>query len=45
MLLAYLDESYNEDHYWIAALVIPDVGAAGLLSRLEDVVASAAAGL
>ena len=43
MLLAYLDESYTADHYWIAALVAPEQDVLPLTTALDDVVARAAA--
>lgn len=41
MLLAYVDESYNDDAYWIGALVVPEDFAQALIDDLDQVVASA----
>ncbi len=43
MLLAYLDESYDKQHYWIAALVVPDDQLIPLTAALDAVVDKAAA--
>lgn len=42
MLLAYLDESYNNSHYWIVALLCNDEVVAKLGSDLDAVVNNAA---
>lgn len=42
MLLAYVDESYDAERYWIAALVCPDVEAASLTTALDAAVMKAA---
>lgn len=43
MLLAYVDESYNEERYWIAALLCDNDSAAGLVNALDQLVFDAAA--
>jgi len=42
VLLAYVDESYDRQKYWIAALVVPDRVARQLTDDLDDVVRGAA---
>jgi hypothetical protein len=42
VLLAYLDESYTRDRYYIAAVLVPDVQAASLARALDSIVAAAA---
>lgn len=42
VLLAYLDESYDADRYWMAALVCPEHTVAPLTAALDEVVAQAA---
>jgi hypothetical protein len=42
MLLAYVDESYNKDRYWIAALVCPEYEVVPLTADLDAVVEKAA---
>jgi hypothetical protein len=42
VLLCYLDESASNDHYFIAALIVPEVAAAPLTAALDAVVADAA---
>lgn len=42
MLLAYVDESYDTDRYWIAALICPEEVIAPLTQSLDRVVAKAA---
>lgn len=42
MLLAYVDESYTASHYWIAALVCPQIDVVPLTNALDAVVAKAA---
>lgn len=41
VLLAYLDESYTRDRYYIAALVVPDDQANSLTRALDNVVEKA----
>ncbi|HEX4226323.1 MAG TPA: hypothetical protein VHZ97_28430 [Pseudonocardiaceae bacterium] len=41
MLLAYVDESYNSDFYYMAALLCPDKHTQELASSLDAVVAKA----
>jgi hypothetical protein len=43
VLLAYVDESYDQQMYWIAGLVVPDVVARPLTEDLDKVVHAAAA--
>ncbi|MGW6698841.1 DUF3800 domain-containing protein [Nocardia sp. NPDC055049] len=43
MLLAYLDESYDKDQYWISAVVCPSEGLLQLGAALDAVVSDAAA--
>jgi hypothetical protein len=38
MLLAYLDESYTPERYYIAALIVPEVSAQQLTSALDHIV-------
>lgn len=42
VLLAYLDESYDAHHYWMAALVCPEHTVAPLTAALDHVVEQAA---
>jgi Protein of unknown function (DUF3800) len=42
VLLAYLDESYTRDRYYIAAVLVPDVQAVALTHALDGIVAAAA---
>jgi Protein of unknown function (DUF3800) len=42
VLLAYVDESYTRDRYYIAAVLVPDTRAAPLTRALDQVVARAA---
>lgn len=42
MLLAYVDESYDRQKYWIAALVVPDRVARPLTDDLDNIVRAAA---
>ncbi|MBV9097017.1 MAG: DUF3800 domain-containing protein [Frankiaceae bacterium] len=42
MLLAYVDESYDRQRYWIAGLVVPDRVARSLTADLDKVVRAAA---
>jgi len=44
VLLAYVDESYNDHRYWIAAVLCDDDSAAGLVNDLDTVVHDAANG-
>jgi hypothetical protein len=44
VLLAYVDESYTDTHYWIAAVVCPETEVQALTDGLDAVVAKAAAG-
>lgn len=41
MLLAYLDESYNDDFYFIGALVVPDAVARELVADLDKIMSDA----
>jgi hypothetical protein len=41
VLLAYLDESYTKERYYIAALVVPEAEAISLTSALDEVVQKA----
>lgn len=43
MLLTYIDESYDQTHYWIAALVVQEQHARPLAHALDAVVQKAAA--
>lgn len=38
MLLAYIDESYDRQEYWLTALVVPDQVAPQLQTNLDAVV-------
>lgn len=42
MLLAYLDESYSRNHFYIAALVVPEAVALPLATALDDLVTEVA---
>ena len=41
MLLAYIDESYDRDEYWLTALVVPNDVALQLQNRLDEIVRDA----
>lgn len=41
MLLAYIDESYDRDEYWLSALVVPNEVALQLQNKLDAVVRDA----
>ncbi|MFE5918205.1 DUF3800 domain-containing protein [Streptomyces sp. NPDC056468] len=43
MLLTYIDESYDQTNYWIAALVVPEQHVRSLAQALDAVVQKAAA--
>lgn len=43
MLLAYVDESYTDGHYWMVALVCPEAAVIPLGSALDAVVGAASA--
>jgi hypothetical protein len=43
VLLAYLDESYNNAFYFVGALVVPDAAARGLVSTLDRIMIDATA--
>ncbi|MEX2269359.1 MAG: hypothetical protein WEA75_11815 [Acidimicrobiia bacterium] len=43
MLLAYVDESYDDEFYWIAAVICPEEAIIPLTAALDVVVAKAAA--
>ena len=42
MLLGYIDESYDEDDYWLTALLVPDIDHASLSKRLREIAGKAA---
>jgi hypothetical protein len=42
VLLAYVDESYTSDRYYIAALIVPDTEASSLIRALDKIVDDAA---
>ncbi len=42
MLLCYVDESYNKERYWIAALLCPETEVSSLTEALDAVVTKAA---
>jgi len=42
VLLAYVDESFDQDYYWIAALVVTEDALIPLARALDAVVAKAA---
>lgn len=41
MLLAYIDESYDREEYWLTALVVPDAVALQLQNKFDDIVRDA----
>jgi hypothetical protein len=41
MLLAYIDESYDRDEYWLTALVVPNAVALQLQNKFDDIVRDA----
>ena len=41
MLLGYIDESYDDDDYWLTALLVPDADHASLSKRLREIAAKA----
>lgn len=43
MLLAYLDESYTKERYYVGALIVPDTSAQPITDALDEIVRNAAA--